>query len=206
MKGLIQNTTAFILAGGFSSRMGTNKALLKINGKTLIQRQVELLEKIFVNVVISANETELYKFTNKEIVNDIFPGKGPLAGIHSSLKSSNTEVNFIISCDMPFISTELLQLLINYKSGAKIILPKADGKIQQLCGLYSKKIIGEIERLLEESNQKNSRLKGSIFELLERVDYEEIEVTNEEFYHPDLFLNINTPEDYNYAKKLIEQN
>lgn len=186
--------------------MGTNKALLKINGKALIQRKVELLEKVFVNVVISANETESYKFTNKDIVNDVFSGRGPLAGIHSCLKASNTEMNFFLSCDMPFVSTDLIQLLINYKSDTAIILPKADGKIQQLCGLYSKKVIGEIERLLEESNQKNSKLKGSIFELLERVDYEEIEVADQEFYHPDLFLNINTQEDYNYVKKLIEQN
>jgi molybdopterin-guanine dinucleotide biosynthesis protein A len=186
--------------------MGTNKTLLKINNQTLIQRQVELLEKIFVKVVLSVNETELYKFTNKEIVKDILPGRGPLSGIYSCLKASNSEMNFFLSCDIPFVSQELIGHIINFKSDSEIILPKSDGKVQQLCGLYSKKVIGKIEGLLEESNQKNSGLKGSIFELLERVDHEEIEVMNEEFYHSNLFLNINTPEDYNYAKKLFEQN
>ena len=79
------------------------------------------------------------------------------------------------------------------------------GEFSRLCGIYSRKVLPEVESLLKESNQKNSSLKGSIYELLDRVDTEIVDVTKMEFYHPDLFFNINTPDDYLYAKKILEQ-
>jgi molybdopterin-guanine dinucleotide biosynthesis protein A len=198
--------TAFILSGGKSSRMGTNKALLNIGGRSLIQRIVEILESIFSTVVISSNEPQLYKSLEKKIIKDIYPGRGPLSGIHSTLTYSNTEKNLIISCDIPFINKELINYLCNYNSEKVIILPKAEERTQPLCGIYSKKILPEVELLLKESVQKGSTLKGSIYELVNRVETEIIDVTEMEFYHPDLFFNINTPEDYNYAKRILDAN
>jgi len=195
---------AFILSGGKSSRIGTNKALLQIEGKPLIQRLVELLDPIFSEVVISSNEPDLYNFTGKKIVQDIYSARGPLAGIHSILKFTNIKMNFIISCDLPLISTQLINYIVNYETMKDIILPVADGRIQQTCGLYSKNILNEVEKLLIESNQKNSKLKGSIYELMDRVPTEIVEVDKFDFYSPDLFLNINTPEDYNYLKSIFE--
>ena len=204
MKNKRSDITAFILSGGKSSRIGTNKALLQIEGKPLIQRLVELLDLIFSEVVISSNESDLYKFTGKKIIQDIFAGRGPLAGIHSILKFTNTKMNFIISCDLPLISTELINYIVNYKTVKDIILPVAYGRIQQTCGLYSKKILIEVEKLLIESHKKNSKLKGSIYELMDRVTTGIIEVDKFDFYSPDLFLNINTPEDYNYLNSIFE--
>lgn len=199
-----EDITSFILSGGKSSRMGTHKALLNIDGKSLIQRMVEILNSIFSTVVISSNEPQLYKSLEKKIIKDIYPGRGPLSGIHSALSYSSTERNFVIFCDMPFVNNQLINYLCNYESDKEIIILKADGRIQPLCGLYSKKILPDVELLLKESAQKESSLKGSIYELLERVDTEIIDVTEMKFYHPDLFFNINTPEDYNYAKKNLE--
>ena len=199
-----ENITAFILAGGLSSRMGTNKALLQIGGKTLIQIFVDLLDSLFMEVVISSNEPQLFQFINKKLIKDLTPGRGPLGGIHSTLQSTKNEKNFLISCDMPFINKEIINYKCDYKSDKMIILPKADGRIQPLCGIYSKKALPEVESLLKESNQKDSSLKGSIYELLNRVDTEIIDVTSMNFYHPDLFFNINTPDDFLYAKKILE--
>ncbi len=95
MKNKRTEITAFILSGGKSSRIGTDKALLSIEGKPLVQRLVELLDSIFSEVVISSNELDLYNFTGKKIVQDIYAGRGPLAGIHSALKYTNTKRNFI---------------------------------------------------------------------------------------------------------------
>jgi molybdopterin-guanine dinucleotide biosynthesis protein A len=133
-----ENITAFILSGGKSSRMGTNKALLEIDGKSLIQRMVELLDIIFSTVVISSNDSGLYEFLDKKIIKDIYSERGPLGGIHSTLISTNTIRNYLISCDMPFINKELIKFLCNYESEKDIIVPKADGRIQPLCGIYSK--------------------------------------------------------------------
>jgi molybdopterin-guanine dinucleotide biosynthesis protein A len=200
-----ENITAFILAGGLSSRMGTNKALLQIGGKSLVQIFIDLLDSLFIEVVISSNEPQLFQFTNKKIIKDIFPGRGPLGGIHSTLKSTDNEKIFLISCDMPFINKELINYLCNYESQTDIILPKVDGRIQPLCGIYSKKILPEVELLLKKSAQRGSTLKGSIYELMNRVETEIVDVVTTSFYHPDLFFNINTPADYLHAKKILEQ-
>jgi molybdenum cofactor guanylyltransferase len=199
------NITTFILSGGKSSRIGTNKSLLIVEGKTLIQRLVELLDSIFAEVVVSSNEPKIYEFLEKKIIKDIFPERGPLSGIHSALSFTTTDKNFIISCDMPFISSEMIDYLIDTKSAAEIVIPRAEGRIQPLCGIYSKSILPIVEKLLIESGNPVSQLKGSIYELLNRVNTDFIDVDKLDFYHPNLFLNINTVEDYNRAKKILEQ-
>jgi molybdopterin-guanine dinucleotide biosynthesis protein A len=105
---------------------------------------------------------------------------------------------------MPFINKELINYLCNYKSEKDIILPKTEERIQPLCGIYSKKILREAELLLKESVYKGSAIKGSIYELINRVETEIVDVTKLEFYHSNLFFNINTPEDYSYAKQILE--
>jgi molybdopterin-guanine dinucleotide biosynthesis protein A len=197
--------TAFILSGGKSSRIGRNKSLLEIDGKPLIQRLTELLDSIFPEVLISSNEPELYDFLGKKIVKDIYPGRGPLSGIHSALSTTVSEKNFIIGCDLPFISIELINYLTSYQSDVQILLLRADERVQPLCGIYSKSILQEVEKLLVESANPELKLKGSIFELMSRVQTEIIDVTKSNFYHPDLFFNVNTPEDFNYAKSIIER-
>ena len=184
--------------------MGTNKALLNIGGKSLIQRMVVLLDSIFSTVVISSNEPGLYVPPGKKIIKDIYSSRGPLSGLHSALSYSSTERNFVISCDMPFINKELINYLCKYESDKDIILLKADGRIQPLCGIYSKKILPDVELLLEETAWKDSGLKGSMDELVKRVDPGLVDVTNTSFYHTDLFFNINTPEDYKYAQRILE--
>ncbi len=199
------NITAFILSGGKSSRIGRKKSFLEIDGKTLIQRLVELLDSIFTEVVISSNDSELYEFLGKKIISDIFPGRGPLSGIHSALSFTSSEKNFIVSCDMPFISSELIKYIINFKSNAEVILPRYEEKIQQLCGVYSKSVLPVVENLLVVSEKQKSILKGSVFELLERVTTEFIPVDQLSFYQQNLFMNLNTSEDYLLAKNILEQ-
>lgn len=200
-----ENISSFILSGGKSSRIGTNKSFLLFDDKPLIQILTELLDSIFSDVVISSNEPELYGFTKKEIVQDIFSARGPLSGIHAALSSTTSERNFIINCDMPFISKELIVYLNDYKTGSKILLPKADGRIQPLCGIYSKSVLHDVENLLIESSNQQSSLKGSVYELINHIQPEIIDVTKINFYHPDLFLNINTHEDYSYAKSIFDK-
>ena len=196
--------TGIILCGGKSSRMQTNKALLKLGDKTVIEIVAEKLKSIFNEVLISANDSKEYDFLKLPVVNDIFIGKGPLAGIHSALKYSSTENNFIISCDMPLISIELINYLINLNSEKSILLPKSNGRIQQLCGIYSQSVIEEIENIFKLS-EKNKNIKGSIYELLERVIVEFIDIDDLNFYNKNIFLNMNSPEDYKLIKNIYEK-
>ena len=196
--------TAFILSGGKSSRLGTDKAFLMLDGKPLIQRSLELLDAIFSEVVISSNNPEQYISYKKNVIEDLIPDHGPLSGIHSALKFSSTEKNFILSCDLPLVSVELINYLCELQVERRILLPRANERIQQLCGIYSKSCLPEVENLLMESSRPNSKLKGSVYELTELVDTEIVDVDSFNFYHSNLFLNINTPEDYNYLKEIFE--
>lgn len=201
---MLKDITGIILTGGKSSRMQTNKALLKLGDKTVIEIIASKLKIIFNDILISVSDYKEYDFLNLPQVKDVFNGKGPLAGIHSALKYSSTEKNFIISCDMPLISAELITYLININSDKSILLPKANGKIQQLCGIYSKSVIDEIENIFKLS-EKDKNIKGSVYELLERATNEIIAVDDLNFYSKNIFLNMNSPEDYELIKDIYEK-
>lgn len=200
----IKDISAVILSGGGSSRMGTDKAFLNFGGKSIIERMIDLCDSIFFEVIISSNKPELYQFAKKKVIQDLIPDKGPLSGIHSALHNTNTESIFILSCDMPLVTSELLNYLCDYNTGKQIVLPKAEERIQQLCGVYSKSILTEVENLLSVSQKSVGNLKGSIYELIEKVETEIVEVDRLEFYHPNIFFNVNTPEDYEYLNKMVK--
>ncbi|MCF6240761.1 MAG: molybdenum cofactor guanylyltransferase, partial [Bacteroidales bacterium] len=94
------NITGIILCGGKSKRMGSNKALLQLNGKCIINYVTELLSNFCNEIIISTNSHEL-AFLKTELVADEFQTIGPIAGIYSALKHSKTEKNIILSCDTP---------------------------------------------------------------------------------------------------------
>jgi molybdopterin-guanine dinucleotide biosynthesis protein A len=202
---MIKDITGIILCGGKSSRMQVDKALLKLNGRTVIEIIAEKMKSIFSEVLISTNGIDDYNFLNLPLIKDIFTHKGPLAGIHSALKYSSTEKNFIISCDMPLVSSELIKFIATYNSDKKIILPEAEGRIQQLCGIYSKSLLPNIEDIILAS-EKAGNIKGSIYDLIERVSADIVNVESLTFYDKNFFLNMNTPEDYEQIKKIHKTN
>src|SRR4051812_50149033 len=112
-------TTAIILAGGQSSRMGTNKALLQLKGKTVIEGMVERLENIVDDILIVTNTFEDYAFLHLPMIEDKRKGKGPLAGMEAGLAATQTERNLIVAFDMPFILVELGKYFISLFGGYK---------------------------------------------------------------------------------------
>lgn len=200
----ISDITAIILCGGKSERMGVDKGLLKINGKTFIENLLSMASQVFDKILLSANDSAAYSFLSVQIVRDLLKNAGPLGGIHAGLQKSTTEKNFIITCDMPFIRPELIFYLSDYLTSSKILLPQADGRVQFLCGIYSKNILPELEdhlvnEHLPETAGKKSGL--SVKNLLAKLDVETINIEKESFYNKDLFFNMNSPEDYEYVKK-----
>ncbi len=195
--------TGIILSGGESSRMGSNKSLLKVSSKTIIEIISLLMTKIFDKVIISTNEFELYRFLNLPMVKDIYKNYGPLSGIHSGLVNSTTEKNFFMSCDLPLINEETIRYIINYKTEKKIAVPLYNGRTQHLCGIYSKSICGDIEELINNSlnvSDKNGKSVFSIKNLIEKVGAEYIHDNTLHFFNEDIFFNMNTHEDYEYIK------
>jgi len=205
------NVTGIILSGGKSSRMGGNKSLLKIRDQTIIERVRDLMKSIFDKVILITNDPADYKFLNIPIFEDIFKHKGPLAGIHSGLTHSSSENNFIISCDIPFITPEMIKYIVDFKTEKIITVAKADGYIQQLAGKYAKDCVYEAENILNDQlsaeakgiNQKKRNI--SALKLIEKVGAEIISAKSLPFYKKELFFNMNYVEEYNFLLKQLNQ-
>ena len=186
------NKTLAILAGGKSSRMNyNNKALLSYKEKTFIEHIIEAGEN-FKKVVIVANNKELYSDFNVDVISDIYVGNGPLSGIHSALSYSDTDKVLCVACDMPLISKDTLEFLANVKEEYEVLVPRVNDRLQPLCSIYSKKILGKIEKALENDDNKLQKLIYSL-------DYKEV---HEKSLTEGEFFNINTPDDYKRLEEI----
>ena len=155
------------MAGGKSSRMNyNNKALLSYKEKTFIENIIEA-GKNFKKVVIVANNKEIYRDFNVDVISDIYVGNGPLSGIHSALSYSDTDKVLCVACDMPLISKDTLEFLANVKDEYEVLVPRVNDRLQPLCSIYSKKILGKIEKALENDDNKLQKLIYSL-------DYKEV--------------------------------
>lgn len=143
--------TAIILVGGKSKRMGTNKAFLKLQGKSFLELQIELLQKLFDEVIISANSPEDYEGFGLPVVTDIYPEKGPLGGIYTGLMNSQSNHAFIIACDMPFIDPDLINSLMNLVDKYDVVVPENRGRFEPLHAFYSKNCIPVIKEQLDKN-------------------------------------------------------
>ncbi|HRN26399.1 MAG: molybdenum cofactor guanylyltransferase [Ignavibacteriaceae bacterium] len=196
---MYSDITGIILAGGKSSRMGLNKSFLKIGDETIIERITDLMQSIFNDVIIITNSPKEYLFLQIPMYEDIYKWRGPLAGIHSGLTHSSTEVNFIISCDVPLMSKEMIEFIVEYKSDRPIKFCKAAGYHQPLAGIYKKEIIKKIEDVIciDQVSDK------SFHQFLKSVDAEIIHPENLSFYNDEIFFNMNKKEDYEELLKSL---
>lgn len=197
---MYNNITGIILSGGTSSRMGVNKALLPLGKKKVIEHIADLMNSIFVNVILITNTPEEYKFLDLPMFEDIFKVGGPLAGIHSGLENSETERNFILSCDMPMMKSEIIKSIVEFNTDKLITVCRSEGFIQHLAGSYSKSISLTAAKLLQQeevnTKQKNVKHQAKVYSLLNEVGFETIEAEDLHGYHPKVFFNMNNKEDY----------
>lgn len=191
--------TAIILAGGKNVRMGgRNKAFLRIGSKTLIESQIERLQRVFKEVIISARTPEIYSHLNLPVVTDIVPDKGPLGGIYSGLIKASSFFSFVIACDMPFINVELIEFLkkivARHAQDYDVVVPQSERGLEPLHAFYSKNCIEPIRKQLD-----NDALQLTDF--LSRVKVRV--VTSEEVKHIEnvynALVNLNTQEEYQTA-------
>jgi len=181
--------TGIILSGGKSSRMGTVKGLAKFQGKPLISYAIKALEPIVDTIIIGANSELAYKEFGFDIVEDELKNIGPIGGILSTLRYSKTANNIILSCDMPYVRTDLLSYLYqNGKDYDVVVAAHGDNKLEPLCGFYSRNTIIDIEASIEEGNYK-------LQDFFNKVNFKALRVDSMPFYTKDLFVNINKPED-----------
>jgi molybdenum cofactor guanylyltransferase len=184
------NITGVVLAGGRSSRMGQDKALLVWKGRPLIRHAIDILGELCQKVVISASKDD-YGFTTCEVWPDEWDVQAPMSGIYSCLKRSQHDWIMVLSCDMPLVDPRLFQALLSYSTGYDIVVPVHDGGfIEPLCGVYSK---GALPKLEQSLSRQSYSMKQFIFSGKSRL----MEIGPElEFYREDLFFNVNTKDNF----------
>lgn len=190
--GKIQGVTAAILAGGASSRMGTNKALLKVDDEPIISISYKTLAKLFREVIIVTNTPEEYDFLPCRKVPDIFPDIGSISGLHSALSHSTTERTFVIACDMPFIDPAVIRHLCEMQlNGYDAITPLTPEGQEPLHAVYSSDC-----KTIFETAIRNNQLK--IIDILSHMKTKLIPWDTFQNRHASQtpFLNINTPKEY----------
>ncbi len=207
---MYSDITGVILAGGKSTRMGVNKSFLQVGDKKIIERISDLMKLIFEKVILITNTPDDYKFLNLPLFEDVYKWKGPLAGIHSALVHSGTEKIFVLSCDVPFMSKEMIEYIVDYKTDYPVTICKVNEHIQQLVGKYSKSVLSVIEKILSDDlSVENVSLRKkrsvSVLQLLEKVGADIINAESLDFYSEQLFVNINTPQDYEFVIDILKK-
>jgi len=182
--------SGFVLAGGRSSRMGTDKALLEFDGRTLLARALDVLHRLTPEVRIVGPAARFAAYG--PVVEDIYPGRGPLAGIHAALSSSATELNLVLAVDLPFVTESLLRFIIEQAgaSPAAVTVPRIAGGYQPLCAAYRRAFASLAQAALESGNNKIDALfSASNTHLMEGSEL------NRFAFDARMFENLNTPED-----------
>ena len=187
----LNNISLIILAGGKSTRMGTDKALLKYQGKTFVQILYDNLNSICSELIISSNNPEI-KIEGAKTVADEIKNIGPMGGLYTCLKYSKTENNIVVSVDTPFVSAKLLTEIYEQTQNYDISIVEHEKKVHPLIGVYHKNVVKILESELKSEKYK-------VIRFLEKTKHQVISVDNS--YKIEL-LNINNPGDY---KKLLEQ-
>lgn len=192
------NISAAILAGGKASRLnGIKKTNIFIENQVVIERQLQVLSLVFENIFLISND-HVY-FNNLPIFADDYENIGPIAGLHAALKNATTPYVFVVSCDLPFLNSNFIELLTKEVQTNSIdaVVPKHSLGIEPLHAIYSTSVLTEVENQIKQGlyaiRTIYSRLKVKWFEV-------------NSFFKPEImFFNINYPEDILKAEMYAKQ-
>ena len=188
-----QNTeiTGIVLSGGKSRRMGKEKGLCHFRGKALITFAIDTLKPLCKTLIISANnKIDQYDLLEYPVISDDIPDTGPIGGLYSCLKQSQSAINLVISCDTPFVTTEVYQELLKYIVDYQAVVPvHEDGLLEPITAVYHRSCLPVILQQIEKGEYK-------MMDLLARLNTKFVYFdTNMSDSKPSLFHNLNSPED-----------
>jgi molybdopterin-guanine dinucleotide biosynthesis protein A len=194
----MHDVSVFVLSGGQSTRMGSDKALLTLGGKTLLERSLGMAHRITPRVAI-LGPRERYAATGNLIIEDEFPGCGPLAGIHAALQATETDLNVVLSVDMPFVPADFLVYLIERAQScpaAPVVVPRMGGIVQATCIACRRAFRSTCEQ----------RLRLGLYRVEDAIGVAQPQYIEEEEirgrgFDPGIFRNLNTSEDLNAAQE-----
>jgi molybdopterin-guanine dinucleotide biosynthesis protein A len=186
--------TGIILAGGESSRMGSNKAFLMLQGRPLVGHILAVFLRLFEQTVIVTNEPERYADFRVRVVRDVLDVRGPLTGIYTGLLHARSDHIFVAACDMPFLNARLIAYMQEVAGQFDAVAPAVNGLSEPLHAIYHRRTLPVLRELIVSGERRASRFLDTI-----RVRF----LTDTEIVHYDpqrlSFKNLNTPEDYKEA-------
>ena len=182
-----EKATLILLAGGESKRMGQPKHLLSTSRGTVIDHLHACLSPSFSETLLVGRELS-HELPKLRMVEDLHPARSPLVGIYSGLAAAQTDLCFVLACDMPFVRSRLVKELLSRAFDADVVVPIVRGYYEPLCAVYRKSAIPVIATALERNDLKVTK----IYEYLRLCAVPEEEVRTVD---PDLssFINLNTP-------------
>jgi molybdopterin-guanine dinucleotide biosynthesis protein A len=192
-----KDIAGLILVGGKSSRYGSNKAMVEVDGVRLIDRAVRVMQTLFQEVILLTNTPHEYAYLGLPMVEDLVKGLGPLGGVYTGLVTIPCDAGFFVACDMPFLNRDLIVHLVRSREGVDAVVPRVGWMIEPLHAVYTKKCVPGIRHLIDSRKYQIVNLFPSI--RVRYVDEEEIRA-----YDPKLrsFFNINKPQDLPEAEKM----
>jgi len=191
--------SAVILAGGASSRMQTNKALVELfAGQRMIEYVIGKLHSSFDDILVVTNDPDLYSGIRAKVITDHYPRMGPLSGIHAGLLAAKDDKALVLACDMPFFSLELAHYMLSNLDAWQAIVPVFNDRLQSLSAVYHRSVALAAENLLLEGCTK-------LRVLFERISYRALDETDmAAFGEPTkLFTNVNTRDSLDQARSLL---
>lgn len=192
-----QDFTGIILAGGTSKRIGKDKRFIRLNDSYLIDYSIQTLSNITSDIIIASGGKQ---FTYKRFacIQDINETGGPIAGLISALRYMHTPTAIVLPCDMPFVPDALFSFFISLiKEHINLIVPVISGRLQPLVGIYAKRIVEELYSFVKEGESSLNKFINSHSQMVRFVTQDELEQAG---FHEELFLNINTMDDFVRAK------
>jgi molybdenum cofactor guanylyltransferase len=184
------DVAGFVLAGGKSSRMGQDKALIYFAGESLLSHAMETVRAVCRKSFVVGDPAKYSSYG--PIVEDIYKDQGPLGGIRAALTFSDAELNLIVAVDMPLITPALLRFLILQAkaSPATVCVPEIDGRLQPLCAVYHREFLPLAEAALKAQENKIGRLLTP-----ERTYVVKKDILTQAGFSANMFTNLNSPDD-----------
>ncbi len=190
----MQDATAFILAGGKSTRMGADKALLEWDGETLLARTLAKARGVAGRVCIVGSREKFELFG--PVIEDEYTERGPLAGIHAALRATTSDLNLMLAVDMPLLPEIALKYLLEQARACDdaVVVPRVNGFYQTLCAVYRREFAALAEEALLAGQNKIDPLYGrTSVRVVEEAELAEVDIV------PAMFENLNTPQDLERA-------
>ena len=191
---------AAVLVGGKSRRYGRNKALEIFQGERLIDRQLRKVQSLFTEVLVITNEPGDYLHLEVTLLRDVIPGLGPLGGIYTGLLFAQGKSVFVTACDMPFLQPAVVKHMVQLSMNNDVVVPQKREGLEPLHAIYSARCLPHIKKMLERGKFQ----VVSFFPAVKvcRLSQEELQNLDP---HGLSFFNINTPDDMDRARKLLEE-